>query len=285
MKKLVIFTDLDGTLLDAHTYSFKKALPAIKLLKEKDIPLVICSSKTRSEIEYYRKKLSNTHPFISENGGGIFIPKRYFKFKIENLRLKIEENRRYFVIRLGAKYPDLGKALHELRSEGFDVRGFGDMSVREISELTGLGILEAGWAKKREFDETFIFKGDSPALKRLRSRVKSRGFNFTQGEFFHLMGSTDKGRAVEILKKLYSRQFGDIMTIALGDSLNDIEMLEMVDYPIIVKKADGGYERRIKVKNLIKADGIGPNGWNKTITSYLKLCSSEGNAPFSTSSL
>jgi mannosyl-3-phosphoglycerate phosphatase len=80
MKKPIIFTDLDGTLLDYSTYSFEKALPALQLLKEKDIPLIICSSKTKKEIEYYRKKLDNHHSFISENGGGIFIPKGYFGF-------------------------------------------------------------------------------------------------------------------------------------------------------------------------------------------------------------
>ena len=29
MKKLIVFTDLDGTLLDLHTYSFEKALPGL----------------------------------------------------------------------------------------------------------------------------------------------------------------------------------------------------------------------------------------------------------------
>ena len=79
MKKLIIFTDLDGTLLDHKTYSFENAFEALQAIKEKNIPLIICSSKTRSEIEYYREKLSNNHPFVSENGGGIFLPEGYFR--------------------------------------------------------------------------------------------------------------------------------------------------------------------------------------------------------------
>lgn len=82
MKKIIIVTDLDGTLLDCSDYSFDKALPALQLIKEKNIQLIICSSKTRKEIEHYRKKLYNLHPFVSENGGGIFIPKGYFKFQL-----------------------------------------------------------------------------------------------------------------------------------------------------------------------------------------------------------
>jgi predicted mannosyl-3-phosphoglycerate phosphatase (HAD superfamily) len=60
--KVVIFTDLDGALLDRETYSFEPALPALRFIKEKKIPLIFVSSKTRAEIEGYRKKLKNTIP-------------------------------------------------------------------------------------------------------------------------------------------------------------------------------------------------------------------------------
>jgi mannosyl-3-phosphoglycerate phosphatase len=97
MNKVIIFTDLDGTLLDYDTYSFEKALPALQLLRERDIPLIISSSKTAKEVVFYREQLENDHPFISENGGGIFIPKDYFKSeikfksKIQNLNSKITD--------------------------------------------------------------------------------------------------------------------------------------------------------------------------------------------------
>ena len=53
MAKIIVFTDLDGTLLHPRTYSFEAAMPALKLIKEKDVPLILCSSKTRAEIEVY----------------------------------------------------------------------------------------------------------------------------------------------------------------------------------------------------------------------------------------
>jgi len=65
----IFFTDLDGTLLDHDTYSFEKAHQALEILRKKNIPLVLCTSKTRTEIGFYRKILKNSHPFISENGG------------------------------------------------------------------------------------------------------------------------------------------------------------------------------------------------------------------------
>lgn len=263
--KPVVFTDLDGTLLDYSSYSFKEALPALRILKDKKIPLIICSSKTRKEIEYYRKNLGNDHPFISENGGGIFVPKDYFKFDINGSGVPLIEENDYRVVRLGTQYASLRKAITELREEGFRVKGFGDMSIEEVAAAAGLSIEEAEMAKERDFDEPFIFHGDETEARELVEAIKSRGFNVAQGQFFHILGDTDKGKAVSILIGLYKMKFSEIVTIAVGDSPNDISMLEKVDYPVIVRKPDGSYDPRISLPNLIKARGIGPDGWNHAV--------------------
>ncbi len=270
-KNLIIFTDMDGTLLDTG-YSFKKALPALKLIKEKEIPLVLCSSKTRAEIEHYRRRLENTHPFVSENGGGVFIPKNYFRPGILSRGPAGSRPGDYIVIRLGTDYAGLRKALRELRSEGFDITGFGDMSIAEIAALTGLEISEAAMAAQRDFDEPFKFEGDETALRKLLQRIRSGGLDYTKGELLHLTGNNDKGRAVEILKQLYTRQYGAIVTAALGDSPNDIEMLKKVDYPIVVRKNDGSCSPQVlrEVEGCIKADGPGPEGWNSAVMKLLE---------------
>ena len=269
--KLIIFTDLDGTLLDSE-YSFRKALPALELIKAESVPLVLCSSKTKMEIEHIRKKIANNHLFISENGGGIFVPKGYFKLQITNYKLQIKQDEKYLMIKLGADYTELRYALSELREDGFNTQGFGDMSIREVSELTGLKHSDAKRAKARDFDEPFIINANSKDIARLKRRIKSKGFNYTQGEFFHIMGNSDKGRAVNIIKDIYKKQCGEIIAIALGDSPNDIEMLQNVDYPVVVQKKDGSYNKEVlrKVKGCVKADGIGPDGWNKAVIKLLK---------------
>ncbi|TNF52587.1 HAD-IIB family hydrolase [bacterium] len=267
-KKLVIFTDLDGTLLDSR-YSWKKAASSLKLIQQKSIPLIFCSSKTRAEIELLRKKLNNKHPFISENGGGIFIPKSYFPFQIPESGFNKHKERNYIIIRLGAPYHDLRKALSGLRAKGFGVRGFGDMSIRELCDLTGLNPSGAKLAKQREFDEPFVFKGSITSLKTLKQSIKSMGLSYTQGELFHLMGRSDKGRAVEILNRLYRKHHKKIVSVALGDSPNDLEMLRTVDQPIVVQKSDGSYDKRLRVKGAIKAEGKGPEGWNRAVTKLL----------------
>lgn len=289
MKKMIIFTDLDGTLLDYSTYSFDEALPALQALREMDIPLIICSSKTAAEIKYYRKKLDNRHPFISENGGGIFIPKTYFNSGIRNFLLdspqrvrsgadespkvtnfEIIEEDGYLVIRLGAMYADLRRTLEVLRREGFAVKGFGDMTVHEVAEIGHMSMAEAEMAKERDFDEPFIFEGNQEETQRLFKAIKSRGFYYTKGMFFHILGNSDKGKAVSIVINLYTRQFGEITTVAIGDNYNDIPMMKEVDYPILVQGPDKTYAVSGDIANLRRIEGIGPAGWNIGIIDLLK---------------
>jgi len=264
MKKLIIFTDLDETLLERHTYTFEKARPALNLLREKDIPLVIVSSKTAAEIEHYRHKLDNHHPFIAENGGGIFVPVEYFR---EYPGHKPVINNGYEIITLGTPYAKLRQAFAEIQSEGFNAKGFGDMSIGGISALTGLSPEEAALSVKRYFDEPFICDGCD--LDALRNSITSRGLNLTEGRLFHLIGDNDKGKAVEVLKELYRANLGEIATAALGDSPTDIPMLRSVEHPIAVQKDDGSYDERLEMPGLIKADGIGPAGWNSAVVALV----------------
>jgi mannosyl-3-phosphoglycerate phosphatase len=76
--------------------------------------------------------------------------------------------------------------------------------------------------------------------------------------------------AVSILTDLYRRTYGNINTIALGDSPNDIPMLERVDFPVLVQKPDGIYDPKIDMPKLIRAYGIGPEGWNNALMEFLR---------------
>ena len=73
---LLVCSDLDATLLDHENYSFNPAIPALKLLENKRIPLILASSKTYQEMIAIKKSMGNHYPFIYENGSGIFFKKK-----------------------------------------------------------------------------------------------------------------------------------------------------------------------------------------------------------------
>ena len=270
--QLIIFTDLDGTFLDYHTYSCEAALPALELIKRKNIPLIICSSKTRAEIEHWREELDNDHPFISENGGGIFIPRAYFSDNDLNaLAQRQEQTDAYTVLILGTPYATLRLALEELSKDDFTIKGFGDMNAAEVAQITELSLEDAELAKRREFDEPFVFSGEATRIESLVVAIAAKGLRCVAGgRLFHITGDNDKGRAVTILTELYRKKFGEIITVALGDSPNDFRMLAHVDYPILVRNHRGEHDPRLTLPNLIKADGIGPEGWNKAVLSVVQ---------------
>lgn len=264
MTKTIIFTDLDGTLLNPKTYSFEEAAPALALIIERDIPLILCSSKTRTEMEVYRKRLRNKHPFIVENGAALYLPQGYFPFPTGSVG-----GRDYIVSEFGIPYREIRRNFVSLRERlGVSVKGFGDMSVEEIAKVTGLSSDEAALARDREYGEPFIF--EQRPDDRFLSAIEERGLRWTQGKLYYIMGNYDKGKAIRRLKSWYQSEYGKLMTIGLGDGLNDLPLLSEVDRPVLIPKEDGSYDPRIELPGLMKAEGIGPAGWNRAILELLK---------------
>ncbi|MFZ2302649.1 MAG: HAD-IIB family hydrolase [Gallionella sp.] len=272
MQKKIIISDLDGTLLDEVTYSYAEAQPALSMVAASGTPLILCSSKTRAEIEDYRRRLDNSHPFITENGGGIYIPQGYFSAPVEG-----EESNGYRLILLGMPYAEIRKCFVSLREQfGAKVLGFADMSIAGIAALTGLSEAEAALSKQRDFDEPFVFEG-KPDEGFLHA-IEASGLRWTQGRIFHIMGNHDKGRAVNILMSLYRQQYGGVASIGLGDSLNDLPMLMAVDHPVLVRHVDGSFDSRITVPDILKTQLAGPAGWNEAV---LQLLAHEPDGNFS----
>lgn len=256
--RLIVFSDLDGTLLDGRDHSFDPARPALRLLAEHGIPLVLCSSKTRAEIAFHRERLGNRDPFVVENGGAVHVPKGYFGFGFNHDRVTAD----CLVIELGAPYETLVRALGELmRRTGVPLRGFSDMTVDEVAAHCALPLDLAAQAKQREHDEPFLIlrpeaAGDVMAAAELP---------VTQGDRFYHLSASDKGRAVSVLIDLFERACPGAVSVGLGDTLNDQPLLAAVDIPILVQLSEGGYDSRVAVPGLRYAEGAGPAGWNAAV--------------------
>lgn len=231
--KSVIFADLDGTFLD-DKYDFSETKPIVNQLSALGGSIVFCSSKTRDEIEFYRKAVGITEPFIAENGAAIFIPKRYFPFNYACTKTS-----HYNVIRLGTPYRILRQKLAEIKEmTAAKIVGFGDMTLEELAYETGLPLNLARLAQKREHDEPFrIMEGNKSHILKA---IKHESLQCTEGgRYFHLTGNTDKGKAINVLKSLYCQMFGQIETFGVGDGPNDLPMLKVVDRPFFIKNKSG----------------------------------------------
>ena len=261
-----VFTDLDGSLLDHHAYTFQNARPALERIREQRIPLVFITSKTRPEVEMLQAAMGLRDPFIVENGAAIFFPDRYREWQIDAGFRQPP----YTVIQLGASYPEIRRFVQRVKP-GFNIRGFGDLSAHDIERLTGLSPKLAGLAKQREFTEPFLMEDDARIID-LQLVAEASGFKITRGgRFYHLMGSgQDKGIALRRTVSVFLQNTHQrLLTIGLGDSANDVGMLESVDIPILIPHPDGSYEK-LDLPNIKRARRPGSSGWSETILDVLK---------------
>lgn len=263
--RLIVFTDLDGSLLNHGDYSWEDARPALDRIQTLGIPLVLCTSKTRPEVELIQKEIGLSGPFIVENGGGIFFPQEYEDLPIGGAVIMDT----YRCIPLGVAYARI-RAFMEEAAQDFSVRGFGDMSVEEISRRTGLSHEMAALARQREFTEPFVMEdeGNLPALERiahLKGLIITRG-----GRFFHCMGlGNDKGIALTRIIEVFSRHWQKkITSIGFGDSPNDFPLLRAVDIPVLIPHEDGSFEN-LDITGLVRAPYPGSRGWNTSALSTI----------------
>ena len=262
---MLVLSDLDGTLLDHTTYAFDAARAALDRLRAARVPLVLCTSKTRAEVEPIRAALRNAHPFIVENGGGVYVPVGYFPFEIEGA----ERRRDYAVIALGDPYVELTRALARAsQASGVKVRAFADMTDDEVADETGLTLSQARLARQREFDEPFVVMEPARAPE-LLAAIEREGKRWTAGgRFYHITGAHDKAAAVRLLVSLYRRQLNAVRTVGLGDAPNDAALLREVDLPILIASPHVDRLRALVPGGQVTALE-GPAGWNAAVLALL----------------
>ncbi len=269
--KLIVFTDLDATLLDARTYSWRPAAPALAALKERGAAVVLVSSKTLAEMEPLHEELALVDPFVVENGGGIVTSGTDAISDILRAQVPSAEWRKYgdrHVISLGMEYRYLVENLAEISARlGIKLVGFADMNAEEVSELTGLTPPEAEKARMRLFDEPFVVSpADSHREPEIVRAAEARGLTAVQGgRFLHLIGHGGKGNAVSLLIEAFRHVYGEVHTIGLGDSPNDYPFLELVDTAVLVGGADSMSNLPGTLSATIRTKAAGPEGWNESI--------------------
>lgn len=257
--KLLVFTDLDGTLLDHHTYSIATSKGALNLLHQKGIPVVFCSSKTYDEQLFLQKKLGINLPFIVENGSAVMLPTHYFPF-LKQATVPVSDTHCMIVLaKLGKE--DIKNELGNINKQK-DTRlyGYSDATSHQIAAATGLKGNAIQRAKNRWFTETLL---SEPPNNDTISLLDNAGFAVSQGgRFLTIQDKTiDKGKAVNLVTQLFEHLWGEKPnTIGIGDSPNDTPMLKVVEKPFLVQKPDGIWAN-MEINGLTKIEGIGPKGF------------------------
>ena len=259
----VVFSDLDGTLLDHEDYSFEEACPALELLTQRRVALILASSKTRAEMQAIAGQ-TGASGLIFENGGGVVWPGGLASASSSGA--------------LGPDYLSIRRFIEALPAElRTCLTGFGDMSDAEVAARTGLRLEQAHLARQREFSEPFVWTGTQQELEEIAQKASDRGLRVVRGGRFNtLTGAHDKAtRLLEISAALSQdcRPDQRIWTIALGDAPNDAAMLEAADRGFIIAnphgaaipELDGEREGRIT-----RSTASGPSGWNESVMLALK---------------
>lgn len=245
---LLVFSDLDGTLLDHQTYEFAPAQPALAALARIGAGVVLASSKTAAEISPLRARMGlSDWPAIVENGAGVLEPGN----------APDADN---------SDYREIRAALADL-PPGF--QGFGDVTAQDVADITGLPLDAARAAKARQYSEPGLWKGDPATLGLFLEAAQKAGLSARQGGRFLTLslGGTKADQMDRIIARYAPRR-----TIALGDAPNDTEMLQNADYGVIVKNPAAPPLPPLPGEatgRIIRTDAIGPSGWAQAIFDLL----------------
>lgn len=271
MTPRLVFTDLDGSLLDHDTYSFEPALPVLAILLERGIPLIPVTSKTRAEVERLRQHLDNADPFIVENGAAVMIPVGYFAQQPADTEVRGS----YWVHELSAPREVWQAQLQTLRSDyAGQFETFADMGPSGIAQATGLALADAELANCREYSEPLRWLGSVEDRSEFIERLRHAGATPLQGgRFLSVAGACDKGRALRWLRGAYQQalQASTVDDLAAGDSGNDVAMLEAAGTALVIRSPVHDFPVVKRDNQLMHSRAFGPAGWAEGVLEWLAI--------------
>ena len=252
--KVLIFTDLDGSLLHRDTFKFDEIKNYLRELISKGIFIIPNTSKTEEEILEFNNELDSNLPFISENGAAINglnllnsdLPKELILSREKENLLNIFKN----------------IAPTNLQNKCMWVSS---MEKKKQSLIFGLDDEKLNLALNRKYTIPFIFNGTKTEKNQLSKIIRKEGLFLQEGgRVINLTDRANKAKALQVFVRFYKKYQKNVKTIAVGDNYNDLEMLKISDYPCLVFNDEFTLDE-IPINNLIITNKPSPQGWADVI--------------------
>ncbi len=267
----IIFTDIDGTLLDHEDYKYGNLKNYLQKIKKK-VSIIFNSSKTFEEIVNINKKLELNYPFIVENGACIFFPPGYLGSK--------EINKNFFKYKsyIGYKLTnyDSKKIITKFAEfkNKYNFCFYSELSDKRISEITNLRIADAKQSKKRLFTNPIFWKDTKDNILKFKLEMTkfNHKFNILEGgRFLHIADNYNKAIALRKFMNIIKTNLkGKFTTVSLGDSENDVCMLESTNYSCIVKRKKNKISLK-KQDNIYFSKAKAPDGWSESLDFVFRM--------------
>ena len=266
MKKenILIFTDLDGSLLNHNNFEFEEIKSFILKCLDNGVRIIPNSSKTKTEIEHFFYQLGKELPYILENGAAVH------NLNLLNSNFKLKDNSLIFSRSISEILEVFNTTVpKEFRKRCSFIK---DMTKDEQMESLGLNEKYLPLALKRDYSIPLIFDGSPIIRNEFSLFLKSVGLKLHEGgRVFNICDDCSKGFAMQsVVEKIKNQFHTNPYTIVVGDSPNDVSMLEQSNQPCIIPLPKRDNLIDLKIKNVLRANQCAPNGWEEVVKLSLK---------------
>ena len=227
--RVVVFCDLDSLQAAPPPPAPPGSVASLEGLEQTGVAVVLCSRRTRAEIDWFAQQLQIETPFVAEHGAAVFIPRGYFA-DVPGSRPVAG----YDVVEFGRSYASVVDLLRRaaMRAQ-VPIRSMADMSIEEASHKLGVPLPLGRLAKLREYTE--LFQVDDADRPRLFRALRAAHLHCIEGDRLDQVGATvDASLGAALLRTLYRRAAADVVTVGVADATAEPDVLRLVDHPIVV---------------------------------------------------
>ena len=270
---LVVMSAIDDIIDPSTGDTVRQVRTALDLLAEYRVPLVLCGSHTRAQLEQaYRSVAGHRHPFIAENGAALFCPLGYFG----DWQFNASQASGYLQMIFGRPHSDVTTMLHAIAQRlCIEICGLSELPVEQLAITTHMSVEQVRLAQRREYDEPFVvLHADRRIRNRLvRALLRAELRCWRSQAWTHVNSGRDRQQSLRCMRALYERVYGPVLLVGLARSFEDSPLQKEADLPIIVRSRSMDTVARLRRTRPDASITIsqGPAGWAGAVVDVVRL--------------